>query len=63
MYTFKQESVTNSVMRLYIEIGAGGNSKYYLMTASNGKLTTLDANDLVVGSQNDTQSKFRYIYE
>lgn len=61
MYTFKQENVTNAVKRLYIEIG--GNSKYYLMTASNGNLTTLDADDLVVGSQNDTQSKFRYIYE
>ena len=63
MYTFKQECVTNSVMRLYIETTTGGNDKYYLMIASNGDLTTLDANDLVLGSQNDTRSRFRYVYE
>ena len=63
MYTFKQEDIANSLNRLYIETGTSGNSKYYLMTAPNGDLTTLDANDLVVGSQNDTQSKFRYIFE
>ena len=62
MYTFKQEKVTNSVTRFYIETAAGGN-KYYLTTTSNGDLATLDADDLVLDSQNDTQSRFRCVYE
>ena len=55
MYTFTQEDVSNQQMRYYLE--TGGN-KYYLMVASDGNLTTLIANDLVLGSENDTKSRF-----
>ena len=56
MYTFRQEHVTNDHTRLCLE--TGGN-KYYLMVGSDGNITTLNANDLVLGSQNDTVSRFR----
>ena len=59
MYTFRQEHVTNDHMRYYLE--TGGN-KYYLMVGSDGNITTLNANDLVLGSQNDTLSRFRTVY-
>ena len=59
MYTFTQEDVNNHQMRYYLE--TGGN-KYYLMVASDGNLTTLDANDLVLGSENDTMSRFHIVY-
>ena len=59
MYTFTQEHVTNDHMRYYLE--TGGN-KYYLMVGSDGNVTTLNANDLVLGSQNDTMSRFRTLY-
>ena len=55
MYTFTQEDVNDQQMRYYLE--TGGN-KYYLMVASDGNLTTLNANDLVLGSENDTKSRF-----
>ena len=55
MYTFTQEDVNNHEMRYYLQ--TGGN-KYYLMVASDGNLTTLIANDLVLGSENDTKSRF-----
>ena len=60
MYTFKREStnITEQV-RYYLEVGG---SKYYLMVASNGDVTTLNADDLVVGSQSDTQSRFRDVF-
>ena len=53
MYTFKQEHVTNDHMRYCLE--TGGN-KYY---GSDGNIITLNANDLVLGSQNDALSRFR----
>ena len=56
MYAFKQEHVTNDHMRYYLE--TFGN-KYYLMVGSDGNITTLNANDLVLGSQNDSLSRFR----
>ena len=56
MYAFKQEHVTNDHMRYYLE--TGGN-KYYLMVGSDGNISTLNANDLVLGSQNDSLSRFR----
>ena len=59
MYTFRQEHVTNDHMRYYLE--TDGN-KYYLMVGSDGNITTLNANDLVLGSQNDTESRFRTEY-
>ena len=46
-------------MRYYSE--TGGN-KYYLMVAPNGNLIALNADDLVPGSPNDVQSRFRNIY-
>ena len=55
MYTFKQEHVTNDNMRYCLE--TGGN-KYYLMVGSDENITTLNANDLVLGSENDTLSRF-----
>ena len=58
MYTFTQEDVNNQQMRYYLE--TGGN-KYYLMVASDGNLTTLDANDLVLGSENDIMSRFHIL--
>ena len=59
MYTFRQEHVTNDHMRYYLE--TGGN-KYYLMVGSDGNITTLNANDLVLGAQNDMLSRFRTVY-
>ena len=56
MHTFKQEHVTNDHMRYCLE--TGGN-KYYLMVGSDGNIITLNANDLVLGSQNDMLSRFR----
>ena len=56
MYT---EHVTNDDMRYYLE--TGGN-KYYLMVGSDENITTLNANDLVLGSQNGTESRFRTEY-
>ena len=61
MYTFKQEDVANTVENVRYYIETGGN-KYYLMVASNGRITTLNANDLVSGSQNDTRSRFKAVY-
>ena len=63
MYTFRQERVTSSVVRFYIETTTAGENRRYLMVKSNGDLTALDANDLVLDSQNDTQSRFRFVYE
>ena len=60
MFTFREEATdTAEQVRYYLQ--TGGN-KYYLMVASNGNLIALNANDVVVGSQNDTQSRFRIIY-
>ena len=56
MYTFRQEHVTNDHMRYYLQ--RDGN-KYYLMVGSDGDIDTLNANDVVLGSQNDTPSRFR----
>ena len=56
MFIFKQEHVTNNYTRLCLEIGG---NKYYLMVGLDGNITTLNANDLVLGSQNDTLSRFR----
>ena len=57
MYTFRQEHVTNDHMRYYLETDE---NKYYLMVGSeDGNITTLNANDLVLESENDTLSRFR----
>ena len=60
MYTFREEATDNTEeIRYYLQTSGG---KYYLMVASNGNVTALNANDLVLGSQNDTQSRFRIVY-
>ena len=60
MFTFREEATDNAEQaRYYLQMGG---NKYYLMVASNGNLIALNANDVVVGSQNDTQSRFRIIY-
>ena len=60
MFTFREEATDNAEqVRYYLQ--TGGN-KYYLMVASNGNLIALNANDLVLGSQSDTRSRFRIIY-
>ena len=60
MYTFREETTDNAQqVRYYLQTGG---EKYYLMVASNGNLIALNANDLVLGSQNDTHSRFRIIY-
>ena len=60
MFTFREEATDKAEqVRYYLQ--TGGN-KYYLMVASNGNLIALNANDLVFGSQSDTQSRFRIIY-
>ena len=55
MHTFRPEHVTNDNMRYYLE--TGGN-KCYLMVGSDGNIITLNANDLVLGSQNDALSRY-----
>ena len=55
MFTFRQELLGNDLIRYYLE--TGGN-KFYLMVAPDGKITALNANDLVLGSQNDVKSRF-----
>ena len=63
MYTFKKEEVTDSVdkckMRYFLEMGE---SKFYLMVASDGGLTTLHASSLQTGSLNDLRSRFRHMH-
>ena len=59
MFTFRQEHLGNDEIRYYLE--RGGN-KLYLMVGSDGNITTLNANDLVLGSQNDTKSRFSILY-
>ena len=54
-YTFRQELLGNDLIRYYLE--TGGN-KFYLMVGSDGRITALNANDLVLGSQNDVKSRF-----
>ena len=55
MFTFRQEHLGNDEIRYYLETGG---SKFYLMVAPDGKITTLNVNDLVLGSQNDAKSRF-----
>ena len=50
-YTFRQELLGNDLIRYYLETGGG--NKFYLMVGSDGRITALNANDLVLGSQND----------
>ena len=59
MFTFRQELLGNDLIRYYLE--TGGN-KFYLMVGSDGRITALNANDLVLGSQNDTKSRFTILY-
>ena len=59
MYTFRQEYVTKEQVRYSLETGG---SKYYLMVALNGNVNAMQADDLMLGSQNDKQSRFRYFY-
>ena len=54
-YTFRQEHLGNNLIRYYLE--TGGN-KFYLMVGSDKRITTLNANDLVHGSQSDVKSRF-----
>ena len=54
-YTFRQELLGNDLIRYYLE--TVGN-KFYLMVGSDGSITALNANDLVLGSQNDVKSRF-----
>jgi len=50
-------------VRFFTETTTDGGSKHYLMVKSNGELTALDANDLVLDSQNDIQCRFRFVNE
>ena len=60
MYTFREElTAGGQSVRVYLQTGG---AKYYLMVASNGKIVALNANDLVLGSQNDTRSRFTLSY-
>ena len=63
MYTFKKEEVPDSVdkckMRYFLEMGE---SRFYLMVASDGGLTTLHASNLQTGSLNDLRSRFRHMH-
>ena len=59
MYTFRQEDVTSDFVRYYLQ--TGGN-KYYLMVGTDGTVTTLNADDLMLGSQNDAQTQFQIGY-
>ena len=45
-------------LRYYVE---SDGKKYYMMVQPNGDVTTLPAEDLVLGSTNDNQSRFRNI--
>ena len=55
MFTFRQEHLGSNLIRYYLE--TDGN-KFYLVVAADSKITTLNANDLVPGSQNDAKSRF-----
>lgn len=55
MFTFRQEHLGNDEIRYYLQ--TGGN-KFYLMVGSDRRITALNANDLVLGSQNDAKSRF-----
>lgn len=59
MISFSKEKLVGEQVRYYLE--TGGN-KYYLMVTSNGNMSTLNADDLVLNSQNDIQTRFTNIY-
>jgi len=58
MYAFKEEAI-NGVqdIRYYVE----SDGKCYMMVQPNGDITTLPAEDLVLGSTIDTQCRFRTV--
>ena len=59
MYEFRDEATDHAQeFRYYLQTGG---EKFYLMVASDGNIVALNANDLVAGSQNDTQSRFRTV--
>ena len=55
--TFRQEHFGNDLIRYYLEIDG---NKFYLMVTSDRRLTTLNANDLVLGSQMIDSPFFNY---
>jgi len=59
IYAFKEEAIDGvQDIRYYVE---SDEMKYYMMVQSNGDITTLPAEDLVLGSTIDTQCRFRIV--
>ena len=57
--SFKEEAI-DGVQDIWYYVESDG-KKYYMMVQPNGDITSLPAEDLVLGSTIDTQCRFRLV--